>query len=439
MINIFNLAISLKPLNCYAYANMSWVLSELLEAPEPLFSQTVHELELASGSRGIDVKLSTELDQNYQLKARELGLDQHDTHGQELYHALQALTEKHDLFLARSLGIKDPHNVAETLTKIKAKVDKLDIPMTCWAIKHSVAKKLLKQTPPKKVMKLLGYRSVDSMLKRENIDELFGSLRFVESDQWLIRFVKTYKKLQPQDFETRKIKIIELPEKRWGIKANEYVRSKRLNITHLKEMGVVVLLPMPVSKLRGVCLAVLLLTLHYIDEIRTYSALFKLEQVRPDFAANLINTLINDPSDSFSLLGRPVHWRILKKHFGRSRVGYLPEVFEPHIQVDDMLWRRAEEVLYKIEPALKFWESMEYSGVSYGGKPVSFNLMDNAVNYCNNLDYSERVTHHLQNSLWNELLTRYISHKDLEDMLLQQLDQGQTKYGILTSLNGGKI
>lgn len=151
MINIFNLAISLKPLNCYAYANMSWVLSELLEAPEPLFSQTVHELELASGSRGIDVKLSTELDQNYQLKARELGLDQHDTHGQELYHALQALTEKHDLFLAHSLGIKDPHNVAETLTKIKAKVDKLDIPMTCWAIKHSVAKKLLKQTPLKKL------------------------------------------------------------------------------------------------------------------------------------------------------------------------------------------------------------------------------------------------------------------------------------------------
>ena len=97
--------------------------------------------------------------------------------------------------------------MAETLTKIKAKVDKLDIPMTCWAIKHSVAKKLLKQTPPKKVMKLLGYRSVDSMLKRENIDELFGSLRFVESDQWLIMFVKTYKKLQPQDFETRKIKI----------------------------------------------------------------------------------------------------------------------------------------------------------------------------------------------------------------------------------------
>jgi hypothetical protein len=401
---------------------MSRVLSELLGAREPLFTQTIQELEQACDKPGVDIRLTAELDQSVQLKTRELGFDPSDSRGQEIYHGLQALTAVHDSFLAKACGITDPEYIEEVLHLIKAKVDNLDLPRSCWALKHSVARKLLKQMPPKKVMKHLGYRSVDSMLKREHIAELFSALRFAESAQWLERFIRSYKKLGPQDFESRDIELIVLAEAKWGSLAHEYVNHKRQNVTHLKELGVVALLPLPIKRLRGITLAVMLLTLHYIDEIRAYSAHFKLQQVKPNFATTLIKTLIYDPQNAVSLLGQPVHWRLVRKHFGRPEGTSYPEIFEPHVQLDDLRWQRSEETLYRIEPALKFWEKMDYVGVFQDGRAVSFNLMDNVVNYCNDVSYGEQVSYHLGNSIWNELTLRYMAEKNLEDAILSQLD-----------------
>jgi hypothetical protein len=156
---------------------MSRILSDLLGAKEPLFTQTLQELESASNSSGIDINLATEIDQKGQAKIRELGLDPSDTSSKELYHALQGLTARHDMFLSQIMGVDDPMNVEEVLSKVTNMINRLPLTRTAWVLKHAAARKLLKEMPPKKVMKQLGYRSVDSMLKRENIAELFGALR----------------------------------------------------------------------------------------------------------------------------------------------------------------------------------------------------------------------------------------------------------------------
>ena len=69
-----------------------------------------------------------------------------------------------------------------------------------------------------------------------------------------------------------------------------------------------------------------------------------------------------------------------------------------------------------------FWHDMDYVGAMYDGGPVSFNLMDNAVNYLNNVPYNARTSHHMRRSLWNELHMRYLSHRPLEMQVLKQLD-----------------
>ena len=208
---------------------------------------------------------------------RAEGEPENDSNGPELYYSLQHLVGVHDKFISKILGIKDGASSFEILAKVKNKIDKLKIPKNTWAIKHSVAKKLLKQLPPKKLMKQLGYRSVDSMLKRENINELLGVLRFSEGDAWLERFIKSYKKLSPQDFESRDIEILLLDDRRYWILARNFVHKRASNITHLKEMGLVVMMPMSVDDLRGLSLMMLILVLRNIDEVRAYSALFKLE------------------------------------------------------------------------------------------------------------------------------------------------------------------
>src|ERR1700741_593270 len=247
---------------------MTKVLSELLAAEEPLFGMAIKQLEQASGDTSVDVRLTAEIIGKVHMKMRALGLDPRDTTGRELYRALFNLVQQHDRFLAQRIGIEDPEDVAKLLPRIKETVEALDVPKKAWLLKHSVAKRLLKATPPKKVMKQLGYRSIDSMIKREPVGEIFCAIRFLETQQWQDKFIASYKLLKPTDFETRNIEVILLDPKKWSTPANTFVNTKRHNITHMKEIGVVLILPLPVERMPGMTITTLPLVLHYIQEIR---------------------------------------------------------------------------------------------------------------------------------------------------------------------------
>lgn len=402
---------------------MSKVLSELLGAQEPFFSIALQQLEQASGNESVDVRLSAEIMGKVRQKTRELGLDPKDTTAEELYHALLGLAKKHDAFLARRIGAKDASDVRDILPRMKTFMEQLDIPKSVWVLKASVAKRLLKTTPPKRTMKQLGYRSIDSMLKREPTGELYAALRFAETPEWLERFVQKYKKLSPSDFETRTIEFIQLDPKKWGDIANTFVAKNRHNLTHLKEMGVIVILPLPVRQLPGVTITVLPLLLHYVNEIRFYSAFFKLQQVQPRFGHILADTIAQDPGEHANMAGNKLHWRIIGRHFGSVPREQHPEIFEPHLQPEDLAWRKAEEVLYRIEPALHFWHDMDYVALQDGAlPPVSFNLVDVAVSYVNQLQYGQQSVYHFRQSLTTEVYTRYLQRRALEMQVLKQLD-----------------
>lgn len=406
---------------------MSKALSDLLDAKEPIFSIALKQLEQGSGNTSADVRLTAEIVGKVHLKIRELGLDPRDTTGKELYYALRELVKQHDAFLAKHLGGDDPSDVEDMLPRVQKTVDRLNIPRKAWVLKPSVAKRLLKACQPKKVMKQLGYRSIDSMLKRECIEEIFGALRFAETSEWLENFLSKYRSLRPSDFEPREIQIIQLDAKRWGSITEAFVHKKRHNVTHLKELGVILMLPMPVKKMPGICITVLPLLLHYINEIRLYSAFFKLQQVKPNFGAILFDTLVADPSNHAVMAGQHIHWRVIQRYFGKLENEHHPEIFEPHVQPEDLHWRKAEEILYRIEPALHFWHDMDYVGVVHDGRPISFNLMDMALSYVNDLDYEHRAVFHMRESLWNEIFMRYLGEKTLEAQVLKQLDNEMIK------------
>lgn len=400
---------------------MCKVLAELLGIDDPLFSIGVHQLEQASGNASVDVKLYAEIIRKAHQKTRELGLDPRDTTADELYQALIGLVKKHDEFLAKRLGAEDPADVQDVLIRMQSFMRKLDAPKSVWALKPAAAKRLLKLTPPKKVMRQLGYRSIDSMLKREPVVELFVAMRFLETPEWLISFTKKYKHLSPSDFETRDVKFLRIDSKKWGVAPEEFARKQRHNVTHMKEMGVIGLLPLPMARLPGVTITVLPLLLHYLNEVRVYSTYFKMQQVVPEFGEIVAKTLVYDPRNHASIAGHDIHWRNVHRHFGRASTNNYPEIFEPHVQPEDLFWRKAEETLYKIEPALHFWHEMDYVAVKTGNSIVSFNLMDMAVNYVNRLPHGRHTVDHFRASLWNEIFERYIGEPALEYQVVQQL------------------
>jgi hypothetical protein len=173
--------------------------------------------------------------------------------------------------------------------------------------------------------------------------------------------------------------------------------------------------------MKGLILTVLPLVLHYMNEIRLYSAYFKLEQVKPHFASQFVEALENDISETAYMAGQAIHWRSIARHFGKKG-RRLPSAFEPHVQLEDLAWRKAEDILYRLEPALKFWEGLDYTMHYKDGNILPLNLLDNAISYCNDLDFGQQATVYGRSSLLTELFARYVGQEGLEQEVLGQLD-----------------
>ncbi len=304
---------------------MAHLLRDLLDAREPLFSLSLKQLEDATGKQGIDTKLIGDIIEKTHQATRKLGLDHGDTTGHELYRALLAKIKAHDEHLALAIGGKNAEDVQALLPLIKKAVETADVPKSCWVLKRSVAKEMLRNTPPPTIMKLLGYRSIDSMLKHEHLAEIYGALRFAESPEWLNTFNEQYKSLKPSDFETREIEFVVMPLDRWGGIAEHFVAKKRHNITHLKELGVILMLPIKLYTLPGITITAMPLLFHYINEIRLYSAFFKLQQVKKNFGEIFVTTLIADPGKAAVMAGSHVHWRVIQRYFGKLEIYHFRE------------------------------------------------------------------------------------------------------------------
>lgn len=401
---------------------MSKFLSNILDAEEPLFTKSLEQLEKASGNKSKDVELTAEIIEKFNDRLKKLGLDPNDSTGPEIYSALLNLAKEHDQHLAEAIGAKDSENVQEIVPLALKAIKEVDMPRECWVLKNSVAKEFLRETPPEKIMEKLGYKSVDSMLKRENLYEIYGALRFAESGDWLNEFNEKYKKLTPSDFETRDIEIVEMPESRWGDIAEKFVKKKRHLNTHLKELGVVLILPSKEKKMPGITTKILSLTFHYFNEIRLYSAFFKMQQVKKNFGEIFVDTLIADPSEAALMAGQNIHWRVIQRYFGKLADEYHPEIFQPHVQPEDLHWRKAEEVMYQMAPELEFWKDLDYVAKDFDERPLTMNFMDVSLSYSNQIPYEDRYYYHFSEALWNEIFIRYMGSKTLEEQVLKQLD-----------------
>ncbi len=402
---------------------MAKILRDLLDAEEPLFSLALRQLEVASGEHGRDVRLVGEIAEKMRAATTALGLDPDDTTGAELYAAQLARIVRDNKRLAKRVGGTDPDDVDEMLPLMVKAVKKLPISFDCWVIRRSVAKKMLRAMPPRNLMKQLGHRSVDSMLKHEPIDELYVALRFSEGEEWLRGYNKLLAQLTPSDFETRPISFVTMDHGKYVELASSFVKKKRHNVTHMKELGTIVIVPTKEKHIRGLTLMTLPLLLHYINEVRLYSAFFKLKQVSPNFGEIIVETLNADPASASQMAGQFVHWRVIQRYFGKiDAAREHPEVFEPHLQPEDLHWRKAEEMVTMIDPDMKFWHGLDYVGKIIDSKPLTFNLMDVSLSYANAVPYREAYSYHFRESLWNEIFTRYMGAQSLERQILYQLD-----------------
>lgn len=401
---------------------MSKFLRDLLDAEEPIFSVALTQLEAASGRPGADARLIGEMTEKSHARMREMGLDPSITTGKEFYQALLSRVASDNERVTKLIGGTDSSDVRSLVPLMIEAADGVEFDRKVFVLKHDKAKDLLRQMPPEKLMEKLGYKTPDEMFEQEDFDEIYTALRFSEGGDWLNAYNELFKTVTADDYEERDIRILAMDHDKYVDLAEAFTKKKLHNVTHTKELGVIVVVPLREEHSKGLTLKTLPLLLHYLNEVKLYSTFFKLKARQVNFGQTVVETLIADPGNASQMAGQYVHWRVIQRYFGKLKDEAHKEAFEPHVHPEDLHWRKAEDLLVQIDPEMAFWEDMDYVGLLFDGLPVTVNFVDVSLSYANGMPYEERYFYHFRESLWNEIFIRYMSYANLENQILQQLD-----------------
>jgi hypothetical protein len=400
---------------------MPKAIASLIGSQEPVAAEAIAKLEQMTGYHGEDIHVLAEMEAAARRHISVLGLDPSDTRGRELYYALIGRYHVDNSHLEDILGVKAGDSTPKRLKIAVEFSSHARVSRDIWVVKHTVAKELLRQHPPRKLMKLLKYRSVESMLKRGNISQIYALLPCVESPRWLSVFWKMHTKLQANQFETKKAEVIIIPTtiaSKLGVKGTV--------LTTAPQLGVVALWPTSVVARVGV-LGLSARLLQAIGSLHGTNTYLKLQQFQPNFGDMLAKTWTTKDVPGIYLDNLAVPWRSLHAHYGKCPASQHPTALEPHIQAEDLFYQSPAQAIANIFSLGQWWAQSEKLAALYKSGPVSMNLIDVSANYAYGLSYRKRKFAAFQSECLDELLHRYLAHQAVEEYLLGQLEKTANK------------
>lgn len=189
---------------------MSVHLAKMLGRPETEIANFIEQMEKKFGYPSHDVRLLAEVNQFVKTKIAALGLDPQDTSAEELHQALQSKFANDALQIDKAMGIKPDTAFDGRMVRAVEITKHIAGNSQVWALKSMSAKNLLLGLPPKKLMKQLHYRSLESMLKHEDIGQLYLLAPFAESSTWQNSFLKAAERLASNDYMPSPINFVHL-------------------------------------------------------------------------------------------------------------------------------------------------------------------------------------------------------------------------------------
>jgi hypothetical protein len=394
---------------------VSRLISDILQAPEPHFSHTIQQWEQLGNKPGHDSRLISDISQRRQDALRKLKLDEADTTPKELFYALRHHAGGSNQELEKAVGVKATDTPRQAVEKIIKFVEKLDVPKEVWVVKQTVIKDLLKKQPPKKLLKTLGSRSIDSILKRNSAYEILVIASCVETLDWREKFRLKLKKLKPSDFRVNQASIFQLaPAKADKIRSAGL--AARSSLINNYETGSILVVP-PKRRFDLDTLGLTIALLQSLHDLRVYSAYFRHISLKPDFGNELYSALRGGLPGKMHEL--KIGWKPLQRHFNNAPESF-KKVEQPYLQYDDVVVVAPLDALGKTVPGLDFWRDKGFSFL-YIDIPVSMHLMDVVVNASNRLPYEKSTHDYLRAGLWEELAFRYLESPPIQSKTIKDI------------------
>lgn len=389
---------------------MARLISEILRVSEPAFTHEINRLEALAGHPKVDVRLVSELASGWRELASEIGLDGRDTTARELYFGLQKKAYEQDAILAKKLGITDHDDIEKVVHAAVEYVQSRLKERPVWVLKNSVARSQLKANPPKKTLKIVGLRSIDSAIKSEPVSELTIFARKIEPKTWRDIYVSQACKIKNTDFNRKPIEISIVDKKRSERMQKAGYSLGSLIYRHEETGGILIVLPAG----RFACDVLFFVDslLREANAVRRFSAFTKYLSVRPDFAQwlEILRTRSLDYTAAriFSFGWSPIHHLL---HNIALEEGDAP--FEPQLDHEDVFL-----IGHSIGP-LGGHQHLVIKDKD--GTVISCNISDIIINAANRAPAEGSVAAHGRRELHNELFSRYLRHDSvLEDFLRRQ-------------------
>jgi hypothetical protein len=384
-------------------------VAKMLRTDKDYIYSIEKRLALATGKRGVFDRIIFDNDVRIKDRLQRLELSS-DSSAKAVYDALIAKVENHDTWLCQSTGSNKCSVIEDFIKAVDTAKKVIKMPKGFF-IKKEKAIELLKKEPPKKVMAYLGYDSIDDMLAKEDIIEILASLRFVEGSEWLnSHFFINYTTLTLSPKWTKYAKI--------------FVMKKWHNVSHLKEFGVLFVIPTSLG-ISGELLRMLSLIFHYSHEIPFYSDVIRTIAKHPEtFTKNLLSLLRGDVLDTRLPESEKSQWLIVQRYLAKDDENDW-RLFVPHVNPEALHWHRAEDDLEasaslfgEFGHELKFWRDLDWVGDFFKDEIghhilVSFDLVDTVMSLVKRHEQMKFLYHH-QEALWNKIFIEYFGEEQLE-------------------------
>lgn len=309
-----------------------------------------------------------------------------------------------------------------------------------YFLKRDKAAEFLIHEPPKAILSHFKFRSVDELLKHYELFEVYSALRFMEDREWLNKvFFKQLERVTPDDFEERDIEVHVL-KKEWLLAAESFLQKKFHNVSHLKELGIIFIIPLS-SYTTGSTLRLLTLVLHYLHEVRFYSDLFYgyAKEGEVNFARRLVSALRGDVLDRrFTSEEEGWKWMIVQRYLAKEDPNDW-RLAEPHVNPEAIHWAKAETDIVKLGKLVEgvdlgFWKDLDHVGAFFPDASgaevrVPFNLVDVVMDVVSN---NARYLYHQHEALWNALFIGCVGEKQMEELIKKNFDAGYINVQTIT-------
>ena len=408
-------------------------IARILRVSPELLLSLDQKMAALSGQEGVIEDIANQNEILVSRTLTEMGMSK-ESKAEEVYNALIHHLIYIDQQLYEALDKPDLAQMSVACGKLCEMAFRVFTPPRGLFIKREKVAELLDKYKPDNLLNHFGYATTRELIEKEGFAPVVSALRFTQNQEWMHKFFdESYGSLTPSDFEERDVELIVLDQK-WLSVVEKFLEKKYHNISHLKEYGIIFVIPLPIDTL-GETLRMFTLILHYLHEVPFYSSLFRKFMEDKDFIPKLQSLLRGDVSEEKMPDSGKMVWRVVQRYLAKDDESDF-RLFEQHVNPEAEHWFRAEEDLGRLSRMLGkdegrlnlgYWTGLDFVGDFFKNEKgedqlVSFDLIDLIMSLVKKGQV--KYLYHQQEALWNKIFSEFLGRERMNGLIEDNIIKG---------------